>query len=167
MYECFAVDRRHLCHHRSIRQIGSTFDLYTCIAHLISCFFVIYCSRFLISFLVVFASGLMNKCPLKGHLVLQSIPGSVASCVVGRSVLFPDMPADIWIWAKTTARGGLMAIFPSIRSIRKPIMKIITSPAQCGYVLATGCVDSSTLIHSPFLELYLLQSPIEDIKEKS
>ena len=75
--------------------------LMTCISYFISYCFIIYCSRF------VFASGLMNKCPLKGHSVLQSIPGSVASCVVGRSVLFPDMPADIRIWVNITARGGL------------------------------------------------------------
>ena len=28
IHECIAVDRRHQCHHRSIRQIGSTLDLY-------------------------------------------------------------------------------------------------------------------------------------------
>ena len=75
---------------------------------------------------------------------------------VGRSVLFPDVFADIRILAKTSATGGQRGtIFPGIRSIRKPI-RIIGSPAQYGCVLDTGFVDSSTLIQLPFLELYLL-----------
>ena len=95
MHECTAVDRRHLCHHRSIRQIGFTFYH---VALSISY------STYPIILPVPFASGLMNRCPLKGHSVLVYIR-LCGKFHVGRSVLFPDVFADIRILAKTSATG--------------------------------------------------------------
>ena len=43
----------------------------------------------------------------------------------------------------------------------------MTSPLQCRHVLATDFVDASASIQPLFLELYLLQRPIEDIKKKT
>ena len=70
-----------ICHHRFIRQIRF---LYRNLYHvaLLFCY-----SIFLISLLVLFAFGLINKCLFKGLSVLQSTSGS-ASCMSADQCFF-------------------------------------------------------------------------------
>ena len=81
--------------------------LSTCISYFIPCLFGICYSMSLISLLVLFACGLMNTCPLRGHLVLRSISGSAASCKVGRQCFFRRCLQIYGSGARTTAIGGL------------------------------------------------------------
>ena len=132
MHKCIAVDRRHQCHHRSIRQIRSTFDLYLA---LISCYISIYCSRSLISLLVHFVSELMSKCPLQGHSIYIRLCSKLSdSALSGHTCNHTDMGED-------RCDRGLRRSFSQMRSITKPIVRVITYPVQCGYVLATEFVD--------------------------